>query len=245
MSHILAVDDQRIIRELLLVALTRLGHRVTLACSGMEAITLCRKHSYDLLILDYRMPDLTGLEVVQCLKGRVRCILHTSDYDNWDIQLQAIRLGILGVIAKISNLSAFQCSIDAFLNEADSSKMRVPVDRFPFVQRTSMRTDRSRWLAEEYGYGAACAKGREYAAYIALYLKANPSFAGSNIISKITQEMEFSDDSDSKGYRVGFFSFLEMMVQKFSRDHDVCSYLDRINNVYAATEMAREQEGKS
>ncbi len=116
MSYILAVDDQRIIRLLLCEALTRLGHRVTLACGGMEAITLCRKHSYDLLILDYRMPDMNGLEVVQCLRGCARFVLHTSDYDKGDIQLKAMRLGALGVIAKISDISVFQSSIGAFLN---------------------------------------------------------------------------------------------------------------------------------
>ena len=116
MSYILAVDDQRVIRELLREVLTGLGHRVTLACNGIEAITLCRKYSYDLLILDYRMPDMDGLEVVQCLKGRVRFVLHTSDYDNRDIQLKAMRLGALGVIAKISDISVFQSSIGAFLN---------------------------------------------------------------------------------------------------------------------------------
>lgn len=245
MSYILAVDDQRIIRELLREALTRLGHRVTLACSGMEAITLCRKHSYDLLILDYRMPDMNGLEVVQCLKRRARFILHTSDYDNWDIQLQAMRLGALGVIAKISDISVFQSSIDVFLNESGSRRMSVPLDRFPFVQSTGKCTDRSQWLAEDVDYGTACAKGREYAAYMALYLKANPSLAGSNILSQIATDMEFADDTGAKGYRVGFFSFLEMMIYRFSYDHDVSSYLDRINEVYTAAEMARGQEGKS
>jgi len=58
MLNILAVDDQGIIRVLIHEALIRLGHRVTQACSGKEAITLCRKHSYDLLILDYHMPDI-------------------------------------------------------------------------------------------------------------------------------------------------------------------------------------------
>jgi CheY-like chemotaxis protein len=114
MSNILAVDDQSIIRVLMREALTRLGHRVTLACSGTEAIRLCLKHRYDLVILDYKMPDMSGLEVVELLKGRVRVILHTSDYDNWTLQLQAICSGAFGVIAKISNISAFQRSVNAF-----------------------------------------------------------------------------------------------------------------------------------
>jgi two-component system, response regulator, stage 0 sporulation protein F len=212
MSNILAVDDQSIIRVLMREALTRLGHRVTLACSGMEAIGLCRKHRYDLVILDYRMPGMNGLDVLKYLKGRVRFVLHTSDYDNWALQLQAICFGALGVIAKISDISAFQRSVDVFLNDSVSRSKPVPFKRFPLFQNMGKRPESGRWLAEDENYGAACAKGREYAAYLALYLKANPSLEGSNIITQIVTEMGFFDDSSAKGYRVGFFSFLELMI---------------------------------
>ncbi|MEJ2622719.1 MAG: response regulator [Candidatus Thiodiazotropha sp.] len=241
MSNILAVDDQSTIRVLMREALTRLGHRVTLACSGMEAIKLCRKHRYDLVILDYRMPGMNGLDVVKYLKGRVRFVLHTSDYDNWALQLQAICFGALGVIAKISDISAFQCSVDAFLNDSVSRSKPVPFEHFPLFQNMDKRPDSGRWLAEDENYGAACARGREYAAYLALYLKANPSLAGSNIINQIVTEMVFFDDSSAKGYRVGFFSFLELMIYQFSCDHEVCSYLDDINEAYLVAERARAE----
>ncbi|MCU7936155.1 MAG: hypothetical protein KZQ99_14970 [Candidatus Thiodiazotropha sp. (ex Dulcina madagascariensis)] len=93
-------------------------------------------------------------------------------------------------------------------------------------------------------YGTACAKGREYATHVALYLKANPPLVGSNIISQIVADIEFADDSDARGYRVGFFSFLEMMVYRFSCDHDVWSYYNRISEVYTTVKEAREQEGR-
>ena len=122
--------------------------------------------------------------------------------------------------------------------------MSALLNRFSFVQSADKYTDRSEWLAEDVDYGAACAKGREYAAYMALYLKANPSLAGSNIISQIATDLEFADGSGAKGYRVGFFSFLEMMIYQFSCAHDVYSYLDRINDVYTAAGVARGKEGK-
>jgi CheY-like chemotaxis protein len=239
MSNILAVDDQSIIRVLMREALTRLGHRVTLACSGTEAIRLCLKHRYDLVILDYKMPDMSGLEVVELLKGRMRVILHTSDYDNWTLQLQAICSGALGVIAKISNISAFQRRVNAFLDDSISRSKPIPFKRFPLFQNMDKCSDSGRWLAEDENYGAACAKGRAYAAYLALYLKANPSLAGSNIITQIVTEMGFFDDSSAKGYRVGFFSFLELMIYQFSCDHEVCRYLDDINEVYRVAERER------
>jgi CheY-like chemotaxis protein len=243
MSNILAVDAQRTIRVLLNEVLTRSGHRVTLACSGMEAIRLCLKHRYDLVILDYKMPDMSGLEVVQLLRGRVRVVLHTSYYDNWTLQLQAICFGALGVIAKISDISAFQRHVNPFLDDSILRSKPIPFKRFPLFKNMGKCSGGGRWLAEDEDYGAACAKGRAYAAYLALYLKANPSLAGSNIITQIVKEMVVSNDSCAKGYRVGFFSFLELMIYQFSCDHEVCGYLNDTNEAYVVAERGRLEEG--
>ncbi|MEJ2622918.1 MAG: response regulator [Candidatus Thiodiazotropha sp.] len=125
MSDILVVDDQGVIRILVQEVLISMGHCVAQACSGIEAISNCRMYNYDLIILDYQMPDMNGLEVVQHLKQGTPFVLHTSDYNNKHIQLQAMRLGAMGVIAKISGVSAFQRSISPFLNQLESKQQVV------------------------------------------------------------------------------------------------------------------------
>ena len=116
MADILVVDDIDLIRHLLHEVLTRMGHNVTLACNGTEALNLCQAHRFDLIILDYRMPGMNGLEVAKRLKGKIRFVLHTAEYNNQALKRKALKAGALGVIAKVDGLKAFRKDLDKFLN---------------------------------------------------------------------------------------------------------------------------------
>ncbi len=58
--HILIVDDERAIREGFAEYAEFLGHKVTQAADGMQAIDLCRKQDFDVLVLDIMMPRMDG-----------------------------------------------------------------------------------------------------------------------------------------------------------------------------------------
>ena len=115
MAEILVVDDQKVIRQLLYSVLTNRGHRVTLARHGREALGFCEAHRYDLIILDYRMPGMDGLEVAERLGQEVRFILHTSDYGDRDIKVAAMKLGAVGVVPKITGITDFIEHVEVFL----------------------------------------------------------------------------------------------------------------------------------
>ena len=61
--HILVVDDELSMRELLEYLLTKEGYQVTCAESGTRAIELLKGECYDLMICDIRLGDITGLEI--------------------------------------------------------------------------------------------------------------------------------------------------------------------------------------
>ena len=61
-AHLLLVDDDRRIRELLSRILQKNGYRVTLARDAAEARTHLRSFAFDLLVLDVMMPGETGLD---------------------------------------------------------------------------------------------------------------------------------------------------------------------------------------
>ena len=60
--HILIADDDGITRLLLNSTLTRLGHQVTEAENGVQALAAWEQHRHPLIISDWLMPDLDGLD---------------------------------------------------------------------------------------------------------------------------------------------------------------------------------------
>jgi len=64
-ARILVVDDEGAIRLTMEILLRRQGYRVTTAASGEEAVALIAQQHFDLLLLDLKMPGLSGLEVAE------------------------------------------------------------------------------------------------------------------------------------------------------------------------------------
>lgn len=68
MKHILAVDDEALIRRLLELNLQRAGYRVTTAVDGEDALRKVQADRPDLVVLDIVMPRMDGFEVLRRLK---------------------------------------------------------------------------------------------------------------------------------------------------------------------------------
>ncbi len=60
MYHILVVDDEEQIRKLIKKYATFEGYQVTEASDGMEAVEICQKQRFDLIVMDVMMPELDG-----------------------------------------------------------------------------------------------------------------------------------------------------------------------------------------
>ena len=68
MAHILIVDDERSICELLEITFRKEGHRVEVAMNGETARRKFESSIFDIVISDIRMPDTTGVELLQFCK---------------------------------------------------------------------------------------------------------------------------------------------------------------------------------
>ena len=68
--RILVADDESSVREALQLFLRSLGHKVDVASSGMEAVSRLESHQYDAILLDLRMPDVSGDVVYRKLVAR-------------------------------------------------------------------------------------------------------------------------------------------------------------------------------
>jgi CheY-like chemotaxis protein len=67
-GHILLVDDNVSGSSARKTVLEELGHRIHVAASGADALEQFSQHKYDLVVTDYKMPRMDGLELI----GRLR-----------------------------------------------------------------------------------------------------------------------------------------------------------------------------
>jgi two-component system, NtrC family, response regulator PilR len=102
LSRILVVDDEESMRQLLEIALGKEGYRIALAESGKKATELFDKSSYDLVISDIKMPDMSGVEVLRHIKETdptIPVIMMTA-YASAETAVEALRLGAYDYLTK-------------------------------------------------------------------------------------------------------------------------------------------------
>lgn len=68
MVHVLVVDDDPQVRELLRTWLESDGHEVVAAPDGRKALETCRQYQFDLVITDVLMPDMDGIEFLRLIR---------------------------------------------------------------------------------------------------------------------------------------------------------------------------------
>lgn len=67
-SHILVIDDEATVRKLIRINLEKEGYRVSTAANGREGLEKIGSDSVQLVLLDLKMPEMTGPEIVAELK---------------------------------------------------------------------------------------------------------------------------------------------------------------------------------
>jgi two-component system sensor histidine kinase/response regulator len=65
---ILVAEDNAVNQKLIQVILTRMGHRVTLANNGLEAVQAIKVHGYDLVLMDIQMPEMGGIDATAAIR---------------------------------------------------------------------------------------------------------------------------------------------------------------------------------
>lgn len=101
-GHILIVDDEAALRQTMARILQRAGYEVTTAATANEGLTLISAHPFDLVYLDIRMPDMSGLELLKIIHAKVPdlpVILFTAQPD-LNSAVEAVRSGATDYLLK-------------------------------------------------------------------------------------------------------------------------------------------------
>ncbi len=120
MHHILVVDDESRIRAIIRKYAEFEGHTVTEAGDGMEAVCLCRKASFDLIIMDIMMPELDGFSACREIRKitDTPIIMLSARGEEYD-KINGFELGIDDYVVKPFSPKELMLRVDAVMKRVN------------------------------------------------------------------------------------------------------------------------------
>ncbi|MBM3620637.1 MAG: response regulator transcription factor [Alphaproteobacteria bacterium] len=128
--HILVVDDDQRLRELLRGYLSRNGFRVTLAGDAAEARQSMTAMQFDLMVLDVMMPGESGLEFASALRAKDRAlpILMLTAMNEPRDRVAGLESGVDDYLAKPFEPRELVLRLQALLRRAEQRRAPPPVE---------------------------------------------------------------------------------------------------------------------
>ncbi|HHE74490.1 MAG TPA: response regulator [Desulfobacteraceae bacterium] len=100
--NILVIDDEDVICEACELVLSEKGHAVTVRNDGKAGLSAIRQGTYDILLLDMKLPDIDGMEILRTAQKEKPglCIIVMTGYSSISNAVQAIKQGADEYLAK-------------------------------------------------------------------------------------------------------------------------------------------------
>lgn len=138
-GHILVIDDEPDIRESLEMLLSSEGYRVELAANGTQGLKCVEASTFDLILLDLMMPDKSGMEVLEEIRGRDRetPIFLITAYGSVESAVAALKSG----------------ASDYFSKPWDNEKLLIEIERMISSRQLEREnTELKRALRQRYSF---------------------------------------------------------------------------------------------
>ncbi len=130
--RLLIVDDSRSVRETLAASLETVGYEVLTAASGEEAFEHLRSSPIDLALLDLRLPEMSGIEILQFINNEspdTRVIIITG-HGSLDTAIEALRAGAIDYLIKPIDVDQVFLSIRRALSDKENlSRKKILIEQ--------------------------------------------------------------------------------------------------------------------
>lgn len=161
LPHLLLVDDEEPNRVLTGIRLQEYGFKVSSAASGKEALELLEVNEYHLILLDFRMPEMNGLEVLtqirlQYTSLQLPVIMVTGNDNDNDI-IKSFHFGANDYLLKPLNYQVAAARIHTHVSQSNLSKLKDSFLEFtshdlkkPLIVINDISTELKASLIENY-----------------------------------------------------------------------------------------------
>src|SRR5579875_366101 len=143
MGRILIVDDEKNIRTHLATFFEGSGHRVAAAETGAQAIKLIDAESFDLVLTDFRMAEMNGLELLRRIKQQSpdTVVILMTAFATIDNAVAAMKAGAYDYLTKPFSLNEIEQVVERALEfqrlRLENRALRDTVEERPFLETKS------------------------------------------------------------------------------------------------------------
>lgn len=131
MQRILVVDDEKMIRNVIKEYAEFDGFEVTEAEDGMEAVEICRREDFDLIVMDIMMPRLDGYSAIKEIRKtkQIPVIMLSARGEEYD-KLFGFEIGIDDYVVKPFSPKELLARIKAVLKRASAKEQPMDIIRY-------------------------------------------------------------------------------------------------------------------
>lgn len=122
MNHILIVEDEKPISDLMRLSLHKAGYRTTCAFDGIQAADLLEKAAFDLVLLDVMLPGASGFELMEYLRPMGTPVIFITAKNSLNDRVRGLRMGAEDYIVKPFEVLELLARVDVVLRRYNKTE---------------------------------------------------------------------------------------------------------------------------
>ncbi|MBR6764532.1 MAG: response regulator transcription factor [Clostridia bacterium] len=127
MIHILIVEDEKPINNLIRMSLKRAGYTCDAAYDGLEAMDFLEQHSYDLILLDVMLPQMDGFSLMEYIRPMGVPVIFITAMNNVMDRVKGLRMGAEDYIVKPFEILELLARVDVVLRRYNKTESLMTV----------------------------------------------------------------------------------------------------------------------